>query len=762
MGMPIIRPGKGSRKQAITDLIESVALQETALSHILNAEGEKMQAIIAMEDTTPEDLLEMNCSVNNLINVITRLEMMFLSKLELFADQAADDPTTAAEELAKINVPYVIIDVPLDDPNAELDAIAQALAAAQAQVDPGYTVSFTPTSYDPTTGTLVGSFTVVNNTNPSDTATDTADQNIGVTSTATTAAQELANINVSSVTIPVPLTDPTAEQYAITQAVLAAQAQVDPAYTVTFTPSTGLDPVNATLTGTFTVTNASDPADTATDTTDRVINVVYTPSTAVATSNSAAQFLGGTLIGGDLTPITGIDGVTAYYENGVTAGTNDTNTTNLDLSSFGATPIVVNSVSMNLSDFVLELGVANQYAQASVDGASRAFSGAVSDNGVVSIGGSTDFPADASLNLMDLIPATPLLTEAELTVGAVIGAAQWSASVGNTIAPTTDVTNPVQGRSYNIAGATLDLSSPLLIDLVDTFDNIASDASTAVSNLGTDIVNGLLGGVDSVMSSIDALLPGVSILSNTLSVDVSLVDLSTELAPIFQTPITSNDGALTINFSAGTVDIDLNALLGLNGLPPNTSLLSPTVIDAMVADLNEILQSLQALVQAVIMSKLTGTAEVTISGGIELISLPAAGIDISYSGTLADLLTNASPLVISGTGGLALLTPGLQPLITTIQTALGAALDPLINDPTTGILPAAINTIASDITSVSNQLGPLFTLISDAISIMVNVQEDNADGPNTFTEIPIQLNLISGNVALNLGKVVVGPNTYTA
>ena len=87
MGMPIITPGTGSRYQAVTDLIESVALQETALSHILNAEGEKMQAIIAMTDVTPEQLMELNNSVNNLINSVTRLEIIFQAKLELFSGQ---------------------------------------------------------------------------------------------------------------------------------------------------------------------------------------------------------------------------------------------------------------------------------------------------------------------------------------------------------------------------------------------------------------------------------------------------------------------------------------------------------------------------------------------------------------------------------------------------------------------------------------------------------------------------------------------------
>jgi len=84
MGMPVITPGTGTRDQAITDLIQSVALQETALSHMMNAEGEKMQAIIALSDVTQEQLMELNDSVTKFLNAVTRLEMMFQSKLELF------------------------------------------------------------------------------------------------------------------------------------------------------------------------------------------------------------------------------------------------------------------------------------------------------------------------------------------------------------------------------------------------------------------------------------------------------------------------------------------------------------------------------------------------------------------------------------------------------------------------------------------------------------------------------------------------------
>lgn len=87
MSMPVITPGTGSREQAITDLIQSVALQETALSHVLNAEGEKMQAIIGMKHVTADELLELNKSVGTLISSVTRLELILQSKLELFSDE---------------------------------------------------------------------------------------------------------------------------------------------------------------------------------------------------------------------------------------------------------------------------------------------------------------------------------------------------------------------------------------------------------------------------------------------------------------------------------------------------------------------------------------------------------------------------------------------------------------------------------------------------------------------------------------------------
>ena len=74
------------RSQAIFDLIESVALQQTALSHILNAEGEKLQKVLSLEEITPEDILATNQSVESMVNSVANLETILKDKLGLFKD----------------------------------------------------------------------------------------------------------------------------------------------------------------------------------------------------------------------------------------------------------------------------------------------------------------------------------------------------------------------------------------------------------------------------------------------------------------------------------------------------------------------------------------------------------------------------------------------------------------------------------------------------------------------------------------------------
>lgn len=74
------------REQAITDLLASIALEQAALSHILNAEGEKVQKILSFEQLTAETVLRTNRSVESMVNSITDLEMILSDKIALFQD----------------------------------------------------------------------------------------------------------------------------------------------------------------------------------------------------------------------------------------------------------------------------------------------------------------------------------------------------------------------------------------------------------------------------------------------------------------------------------------------------------------------------------------------------------------------------------------------------------------------------------------------------------------------------------------------------
>ncbi|MEG1292696.1 MAG: hypothetical protein RSD33_00665 [Clostridium sp.] len=67
------------------DLIGSIALVETALSHILNAEGEKIQKVLA-STCDIEQILRVNREVNKTIINTTHLEQALYAKLSLAVD----------------------------------------------------------------------------------------------------------------------------------------------------------------------------------------------------------------------------------------------------------------------------------------------------------------------------------------------------------------------------------------------------------------------------------------------------------------------------------------------------------------------------------------------------------------------------------------------------------------------------------------------------------------------------------------------------
>lgn len=79
MGMPKIECTHIDELCALTSLLQSVALQETALAHILNAEGEKLQKAVCMSQCI-DDLLSINESITDTVNAAAALEQHLKDK----------------------------------------------------------------------------------------------------------------------------------------------------------------------------------------------------------------------------------------------------------------------------------------------------------------------------------------------------------------------------------------------------------------------------------------------------------------------------------------------------------------------------------------------------------------------------------------------------------------------------------------------------------------------------------------------------------
>ena len=99
MSMPSFPPhgANMTREEALTMIIASIAMEELALSHILNAEGEKLQYILGTLPGTkpcacPQDVLAVNKSVSSLLDVVAQNQMLLKNKLEKVLEACPPPP----------------------------------------------------------------------------------------------------------------------------------------------------------------------------------------------------------------------------------------------------------------------------------------------------------------------------------------------------------------------------------------------------------------------------------------------------------------------------------------------------------------------------------------------------------------------------------------------------------------------------------------------------------------------------------------------
>lgn len=81
----------------VEDVLESIALVEAAISHILNAQGEELQQVIADCKST-EEMLQVNCKINETITKVTHLEMVLQHKLEALSKLSPCDSSCSCDD----------------------------------------------------------------------------------------------------------------------------------------------------------------------------------------------------------------------------------------------------------------------------------------------------------------------------------------------------------------------------------------------------------------------------------------------------------------------------------------------------------------------------------------------------------------------------------------------------------------------------------------------------------------------------------------
>ena len=97
---PVIEPSL-TRDDAVNQILSSIAMEELGLSHILNAEGEKIQHVLGtLEGQTPsgatvQDLLAIDESVRATIDSVRQTQATLREKME--SALAAVLPTDTAD-----------------------------------------------------------------------------------------------------------------------------------------------------------------------------------------------------------------------------------------------------------------------------------------------------------------------------------------------------------------------------------------------------------------------------------------------------------------------------------------------------------------------------------------------------------------------------------------------------------------------------------------------------------------------------------------
>ncbi|MDZ8201273.1 choice-of-anchor G family protein [Microbacterium sp. SSW1-59] len=470
---------------------------------------------------------------------------------------------------------------------------------------------------------------------------------------------------------------------------------------------------------------------------------------------SRGTFLAGELLGVDL------DAIAALEEMRLTVDADGTATPSpggaIDLGSTPPTYTYANPfdvtalgiVGVDLTGLAVPIGAAtlggvSQWTQGSTSGDTAGAAGLINDSGAVLVSDSTpsdELPAPGTIDITALLPPVAGLDDATLEVGAVAASSQLDGCAALReqiwgIAPAT----PAVTRDYGIASLGLVIDAPVIGALTGGVTTGVGELEAAVAALvGQD---GLIS--QTLRTNLDLVVPGVTAASLTGTVEITGLDLNAVVAPFLG--ITLDGNGFTIDLANGRILVDVEHLTGsLNNAGPNTELvLNAAVINDIIAEAGVLLDAwvqdvTDALRDAIRDAQLTIDLSTTVSA----IGLELASVTLVLDATIGEVLDGTATIAVTATalGGLPatidiLLGAAGLPTLSDILSALtgsGGALTSALANLLTSELLDRVTTLGATLSTLStpvvNVVAGVLNALPTVVSVMVNVQPDQAGAP---------------------------------
>lgn len=432
-------------------------------------------------------------------------------------------------------------------------------------------------------------------------------------------------------------------------------------------------------------------------------------------AHATGQYLGGTLLGSDLTAWVGLGGSLADSS----GATSETNSNNLDLTTLGNhTVSVPGGLQIPISG--ASAGVVGQYASASASATSVGASGLVGAGGAIGTGVTplpNVAPGPLSVDLATVVNSVGLSSELLTQIG------NLALTVGVTSASASQSAPTAATGAYEIAGANLTFVSPAIASLMgDLTDTIAS-AQTAV--------NALAGPAGTISTALNSL-PLTGLLSSTTALTGSTLALT------LPTTLTSVSApGVSVNLATGTVSVDLSAFSALNNQLPGTSIFSAVDALALSTSVTNLITDYTTAAEAALLAQV---GAIGITSQTTILTIPV----LSINSTIADLLTGSTGIsLLNGT----VVVGGAAGIATLLGTALAS--------PVTALTGLAATLIAPIVALVT----PAITdVLAAVLSITVNNQLLSA---GVFTETALRVTVLPSTSALTLdvANASVGANS---